>query len=70
MTVAVYRRLWCDGVIDGAPCGAWVGTAELPGGTANGLRRLARIDGWRRVEGKDLCSDCLNIADSAGPASA
>ncbi|PAZ15627.1 hypothetical protein CLM62_12590 [Streptomyces sp. SA15] len=53
MTVAVYRRLWCDH----KPCGSWHGPADLPGETAAELRRTARSAGWRRKNGKDLCPD-------------
>jgi hypothetical protein len=58
VTVAVYRRLWCD-----AKCGAWYGLAELPGDTAAELRRCARTEGWRRKNGKDLCPECVSQPD-------
>lgn len=61
MTVATYRRLWCDSVVDGERCAAWYGTAELPNDTATKLRRQARIYGWKRRDGRDLCPDCESI---------
>lgn len=61
MTIAVYRRLWCDGVDEEGRCGNWHGTAESNGETTEHLRRSAQVDGWvrRRLNGRlvDLCPE-------------
>ncbi|MFF9714799.1 hypothetical protein ACF1DW_04275 [Streptomyces sp. NPDC014603] len=61
MTIAVYRRLWCNGEDDEGRCGNWHGTAEFNGETAAELRRTARLDGWvrRHRNGRliDLCPE-------------
>ncbi|MFF7485597.1 hypothetical protein ACFZBC_08875 [Streptomyces luteogriseus] len=61
MTIAVYRRLWCDGRDNEGPCGNWHGTAEFNGETTAQIRRSARVDGWtrRRRNGRlvDLCPE-------------
>jgi hypothetical protein len=62
MTMAVYRRLWCDGRDEDGPCGNWHGTAEFNGETVASIRRSAHIEGWvrRRRNGRlvDLCPEC------------
>lgn len=61
MTMAVYRRLWCDGQDEEGRCGNWHGLAESNGETADLIRRSARVDGWvwRRRDGRmvDLCPE-------------
>ncbi|WP_424891922.1 hypothetical protein [Streptomyces sp. XH2] len=56
MSLATYRRIWCDGPGSGALCGASFGLS-LPGETGTELRRRATAEGWRQVTGKDLCPD-------------
>jgi hypothetical protein len=34
----------------------------MPGEIAVELRRRARNAGWRRIEGKDICPDCIKGA--------
>lgn len=69
MTMALYRRLWCDGTGEG-PCGSWHGLAEFNGEEATRIRRSARIDGWvrRRRDGRlvDLCPECAAGARQDG----
>jgi hypothetical protein len=63
MSIAIYRRIWCDGPGSGLVCGSWLGD-DLAGETAAELRRRARNAGWLRRAGKDLCSDCVEASNS------
>ncbi|MGW0312081.1 hypothetical protein [Streptomyces flavidovirens] len=57
MTVATYRRIWCDGPGSGLMCGSSFGM-DIPGETAADVRKRARSEGWRRDSGRDICPDC------------
>lgn len=62
MSIAIYRRVWCDGPGSGLMCGSWLGE-DMPGETATELRRRARNAGWRRLGGKDLCPNCVEASN-------
>lgn len=56
MSLSVSTDVHCD------ECGAWVDGAVDTKMAASAARRAARLAGWKRIRGRDICPDCRESA--------